>query len=466
MDLAQLRTRVTEALQRMEAANTALTEAGEDADTDALTRAFDTAEAEHRTAVVAFERAERVEEARTNAPVEPVEEEDDPEDEADAADAEGDEDNGERKRSLKVRVRKEPLTYERANQNDSNIFRDMLQARHGDGEAAERLQRHRQEMDVELTAEQRAHPNQAAGEGGEFIAPVWLQNEWLNVPRAGRAIADSLGPRPLPANTNQINIPKLATGSTTAVQTDNGSVSSTDVTTGSVTGQVQTVAGQQDASMQLHELSGPGIQEVIMDDLTRSYDQTLDQSVISGAVSNAKGILNVSGINAVTFTQATPTLPLLYPKIADAIQRVNTGRFLPPSVIALHPRRWGFALASQDTTNRPLIVPTAPQNPPASISRVAAEGIVGSMQGMTVIQDANLPITEGTGTNQDPILVYRPEDIYFWETPVPRFRVLEEVLSGNLQVRYQLYGYYALIAGRYPKAISTITGTGNITPSF
>lgn len=450
-DINAFEAAVRAAFERMEAASRDLDEAGEDADQDALTRAYETAKAEHRTATDALTRARDLAEARANAPVEVVEPEADPEAEPQ-----------ERTRAPEARVTSEPLTYERHNGN--NFFRDMAEAKvSGDPAAQARLNRHREEMAVE----ERTNPSQAAGEGGEFIAPVWLQDEWLSVARAGRAVADSLNPRPLtPDMGNQINIPKVATGSTTAVQTDAGSVSSTDITSGFVTGQVQTVAGQQDASMQLHELSAPGVQEVIYDDLTRSYDQTLDNAVLNGEVTNAKGLLKVSGTNTVTFTQATPTLPLLYPKVADAIQQINTGRFLPPSVIAMNPRRWGFALASLDTQNRPLIVPEAPANPMGVVKGVASESLVGSMQGLPVISDANIATNEGAGTNQDTILVYRAEDIYFWESPVPRFRVLEEVLSGKLQVRFQLYGYYALIAGRYPKAISKVQGTGLATPSF
>ena len=460
-----LRERVKKALERMEAANKALNEAGEDADLDALNTEFDEAEAEHRTAVTALERQRKTEEARQNLPVDPTDEndEDDEDDDDGILDLDPDNEPERKRRSKKdpARPRKRGnVTYQRGK---NNIFNDMAQARFaGNPKAAERLAQHSKEMEVEM----RAHPNQAAGEGGEFIPPLWLQDEWLSVARPGRAFADSLNPKPLPAGTNQINIPRLASGASVAVQTDGGAVSSTDVTTGSVSGQLQTIAGQEDVSYQLHELSQPAIETVIMEDITGAYDQALDAAVLNGTVANAKGVLQLSGTNAVTFTQATPTLPLLYPKVADAVQRIATARFKPAQLIAMAPRRWGFALASLDTGNRPLIVPTAPMNPMGVIENVAAEAVVGSMQGLPVLIDANIPTTEGTGTNQDSIIVYRPDDIYLWEDPEPRFRVMEEVLSGTLQVRFQLVGFYILIAGRFPAAISKIQGTGLVTPAF
>jgi hypothetical protein len=43
-------------------------------------------------------------------------------------------------------------------------------------------------------------------------------------------------------------------------------------------------------------------------------------------------------------------------------------------------------------------------------------------------------------------------------------RVLPDVLSANLTVRFQVYGYAALIH-RFAKSVSGISGTGAVTPS-
>jgi len=383
-----------------------------------------------------------------------AEEDDDPEEEDEP------EDDPERSRK-RVRVSKEPLTYERHAPN--SVFADLAAAKRGDGSATERLHRHSEEMAVEM----RAHPSQTAGEGGEFIPPLWLQEEWVKLPRAGRAIADSLTKKPRPAGTNQINVPKVSTGTAVETQSDGGEVKSTDLTTTSVTGQVQTVAGQQDVSQQLLDLSQPGIDEVIFDDLVRAYATKLDQKVISGTVTNAKGLLELAGTNAVTFTQATPTAPLLYPKLASGVNKIWEGIFESPTIIAMHPRRWAFFLASLDSQNRPLIVPQGDAyNQLASVSRVAPEALVGGIMGLPVIVDPNLPITEGAGTNQDPVLIYNANNVFLYEDDMPKLRVFGEVLSNSLQVRFQAYGYYAIVAGRLPKSISKVQGTGLAEPSF
>lgn len=337
----------------------------------------------------------------------------------------------------------------------------MWDAKQGDQVAIERLARHSHEMAVEKRA-----INQTAGTGGEFVPPLWLQDRWVALQRAGRPVANTLNQMPLPSGTNQVNIPKVSGGAAVAVQTDGGAVQSTDITTTSVTGQVQTVAGQEDVSIQLLDLSNPGIDQVIFDDIARAYATQIDVKVLTGTVTNAKGLDQLAGTNAVTFTQASPTVPLLYPKVADAIQRIHTGRFLPPSVIAMHPRRWAWFLASLDSQNRPLIVPNGDAfNQAAVLENVAAENVVGGLQGLPVVVDSSIPTTLGASTTEDEIFVYRAEDLWLYESD-QRLRVFGEVLSNTLQVRFQIYGYYAVILGRLPLAISKINGTGLVAPTF
>ncbi len=456
--IERLRERVAESYTTMERALRAVEEADPHAsgyDPDALDRAFTEARTAHNKAIEALENREALEEARAALPVACVS--DDPPEGYGGA-------GGSATRTRGARVSREPLTYEKGN-HERGFFADLAGLKAGNPEAQARMARHTQEMRVEL-GEQRAIST-TAGAGGEFSPPLYLQDEWVALQRASRPIANTLHQLPLPPGTNSINIPKVTGGTTVAIQTDGGSVSSTDITSGVVTGAVQTIAGQQDASIQLVDLSLPGIDVVIFDDLARAYAALLDQKVISGTVTNAKGLDQVAGTNGVTYTQATPTTATLYPKLADAIRQVNTGRFLPPQVIAMHPNRWARTNADLDSTSRPLVVPSyAPGfNPVGIADRVAAESLVGTIMGLPVIIDANIPTNLGGTTNQDEILVYRGDDIYLWESE-PRLRVFEDVLSGTLQVRFQVYGYMALIAGRLPKAISLITGSGLVSPSF
>ncbi len=84
-----------------------------------------------------------------------------------------------------------------------------------------------------------------------------------------------------------------------------------------------------------------------------------------------------------------------------------------------------------------------------------------------MILDPNVITTDGAGTNQDQVFVLRAGDLWLMEDAAgPYVRVYEEVLSGNLQIRVQLYNYFAFTAARYPSSVALITGTGLVTPTF
>jgi len=368
--------------------------------------------------------------------------------------------------ALHARVRgssREPLTYEKNSLRDSGVsfYKDVILMNRGDDEARQRLNRHAQEMRVEYR-----DITTTAGAGGEFVPPKWLTDRWVELLRAKRPVADSLTSFPLQAGTNSINLPKLSGGGATAVQaTENSGVQETDPTTTSVTAAYQTIAGQIDLSRQLYEFSNPSMDEILTRDLSADFATKLDVAVISGNVTNAKGLRNVSGISTVTYTQATPTVGTLWPKITDAIQRITSG-FMNPDTIAMHPRRAAQLLAGVDSTGRPLFNAGAPANSMGDVSGTVSNGFAGGLQGMRVVIDPNIPTTVGAGTNEDVILVYAADEIFLFEEGAPRTRVFEDVGSGTLTVRLSCYGFYGIMAGRYPAAISLITGTGLVPPSF
>ena len=461
-DLSVFEASVRDAFSALEEANEAIQGADttdESVDVEALEAAFATAERNHKTAVEKLERAQRIETARNELPVEPVEASAAPAPAARAA----------------VSVGTEPLVYRSATEGGaSSFFGDIYNARKGDSAAGERLERHQRQM-----VEQRTNLNSTDGTGGDFVIPVYLLNQWLKLARAGRPFANAVNKQQLPLTTDSINMPRITGGASVAVQSDGASVSSTDITTGNLAVPVVTAAGQQDFSRQLFDrtvAAGTGIDGIIADDLLRAYATQVDSQALigSGSAGQAKGVLSVSGVNGITFTTASPTLALLYSKIADAIQQIHTKRFLPPTAIVMHPRRWAWCLAQADSQNRPLIVPQAGSvqsvNAVGALSDIASENIVGSIQGLPVIVDSNVPTvmsgTTLTGGAQDPVIVTRLEDQFLFEDAAPKVRVFEETLSGTLQIRAQVYGYFAFTAERYAASTSVITGTGVTTPTF
>lgn len=399
-----------------------------------------------------------------------------------------------------ARVTREPLTYQ--NNGEHSYFLDLarMQLNRGDGDggvagAIARLQRHGKEMDVELPRreqlreqraeadrekferhlgaasvfEKRVNPNRTDGQGGYFVPPLWLIDEYIDLPRFGRTFLNSVRNMTLPGGTDSINVPKIATGSATGVQTaDAQSVTSQDMTDTFVSAPVRTIAGQQDVAIQLLDQSPAAFDEITFADLIADYNQQADTQGISGSGSSGQllGVLNVSGINAITYTDASPTLPELYLPTMQALSQVARKRKMMPTAMFLTPARWFWMASQLDSQNRPFILPETnnPFNPLALQTGGDVEGPVGRVLNFPLLADGNIPANLGAGTNEERIIATRTSDLYLWEGSM-RTRVLSEVLSGTMQIRFQVYNYLVFMANRRPEVISVISGTGLVAPS-
>lgn len=366
---------------------------------------------------------------------------------------------------------REGRTYDR--RNGRSYLQDLARVQLNmdtDGGARERLMRHAQDVAEAAASPEYRDLSRTDGSGGYGVPPLWLMSQYIDLARAGRAYANIVNNQPLPPGTDSLNIPKVSTGTATAVQTaDNGAVAETDMTDTFINAPVRTIAGQQDVAIQLLDQSPISFDEVIFRDLVADYATKTDLQVISGSGSSGQvtGIRATSGITTITYTSATPTVAQLYSKIADAVQRVHTLRFMPPTAIVMHPRRWAYLLAASDSNGRPLVVPNAgnPQNAIATLGAVAAEQVVGQMHGLPVVTDPSMPTTLGAGTNEDVVHIVRASDLLLYESGI-RTRVLPEVGSGNLTVRLQCFGYLSFTAARYPASVVEIGGSGMAAPSF
>lgn len=366
-----------------------------------------------------------------------------------------------------ITVGKEALTY-RPDVKGVGFFKDLTQASGGDRNAYDRLTRNNLEYadwaKAHMTPTQMnaAGVNQTATTGGEFVPPVWYVDQYAPLLKAGRPFLNALGTSDLPPDTNSLNFPKITTGSSVAVQTDAGAVSNTDLVTTSVTAQVQTEAGRTIASYQFVEL-GPISDQVIMQDLTSSYNTALDTSGLTGAVTNAKGLLNITSPNTVTYTDATPTGGEFFLPTAQAASQIAKLAFVGVDFGVTHPSVWYNILAGIDGSLRPLYLTVGTGfnilgN--ANMTGSDANGVVGNIGGIPICIDANMPTNLGGGSNEARLVFLNRRGFDFWES-APRFKVADQTSIANLQYQFVMYGFYACTS-RQSKMVSIVSGTGLI----
>ncbi len=351
-----------------------------------------------------------------------------------------------------VSVKSEPRTY-RAN-GDHSFIRDAYAAQfNGDFAARERLSRHMNEERVERR-------DVTSSNFSGLVVPQYLTDLAAPLARAGRPTADIARKHQLPAAGLTINISRVTTGSSVAEQTEGAAVSETNMDDTLLTINVKTFAGQQNVSRQAIE-RGTGVDSLVMADLVSAYHTALDADVVN--------TVKVGNGNTVTYTDASPSVAELYPKILDAVQKIQTNFFGGPNVVVMHPRRLAFILAGVDLQNRPLALPQS-HNPMNTVATGAGSVVYGNsgytIAGLPVVTDANVP-TNLNG-DQDAIYIGNTQELHLWEegNGEPMMLRFEQPKGAELDVQMIVYGYSANSVGRYPKAWAEIIGSGLAAPTF
>lgn len=363
-----------------------------------------------------------------------------------------------------TQVREANPIYRRDDPTGPSYFRDLFTASKGDLDSRDRLVRNTQGETRALST--------TAGAGGQFAPPAWLVEDFVALARPGRVTADLVNGMTLPAGISSVNLPTVSGGTAAGVQaSQNAAVTSTDLTTSAVSSNITTIAGQQQVAMQLLEQSGIPFDRVVLGDLARAYAVALDTQVLngSGASGQLAGILNASGTNAITYTDAAPAVVgsgKFYSQVLQALNAVATNRYLPATALVMHPRRWSWVLDALDTQNRPLVVPNGPAfNQLGTGDGVQAQNAAGTLLGVPVYVDPNVPTNLGAGTNQDPVIAMRADDLWLWETAL-QSASFDATYANQMTILFRVHAYSAFIPNRYPKSISVINGTGLVAPTF
>ena len=288
-----------------------------------------------------------------------------------------------------------------------------------DPAATERLARHASEVEVDnpvLGQQQRAI---GTGAVVGLVPPAYLTDQFAELARAGRPVANAVTSLPLPESGMTVNISRVTTGTSAASQsTENSAVSETNADDTLLTANVVTIAGQQTVSRQAVE-RGELVEQVIMADLANAHNAELDRQVINGSGASGQhlGILGTSGIISVTYTDASPTAQELWPKLVDAVQQIPAQRFTRATHLVVNPLLWGWRLSTLDTTGRPLFEVGGSESGSNTMgaSDTAGYDMADRMLGCEVIVSCNVPANLGCGTNETRIIASGARDVFLWE---------------------------------------------------
>jgi HK97 family phage major capsid protein len=381
-------------------------------------------------------------------------------------------DDDQKRGGLEKIAQRDPGHYRSHSQH--SWFADKVRASKGDAAAAERLRESdsftRGQMD-DLDSSTRALTTTAA-DGGELVPTLDLQQLFVERREAGAVAAGLCTRLPMPEVGKAMDIPFMSGSTSAAIVPEGNTLSETDAVTGDETATVYMVAGQQLLSLQLTERSQPGADMVIMRNLAKRVAKAVDVAVIDGSGSGEPtGILGTSGIQAVTSTQGTKTFPYLYPKIGDVKQQIFADWHEAPNAMVVHPRRSEKWFSELDSSLRPLALPVAHGASNALAVRAdngapVAEGFTGyHVSGLPVYNDGNVPILDGSGTNEDVVIIADWTAALLWLGPVI-FEVSPHSDFDTGEIRVRARQYMAFTAAAAPDAFGKITGSDLTAPTF
>ena len=363
-----------------------------------------------------------------------------------------------------IEVKSEPRTYAPETDPRGSLFmRDVFGAFTGDFDARGRIERHLKEERLDRF---KGSEVRAAGTGAfaGLTVPQYLTDLVAPDAKAGRVLADLCRTQPLPSSGMTVNISRVTTATSTAIQSsENSSVSETNIDDTLLTINIQTIAGQQTLSRQALERS-TGAEAIVLAALIGEYNTVLDSTLINQATNGLDAITDANV--DIAYTDASPTAAEAWPKMFDAIQQIQTAVNMGADAIVMHPRRfWWFA--SQVGTSFPFVNLTGAVNQTGGSVATTGYGVgpSGYLAGLPVYVDANIVTNGGGSTNEDRIYILTRRECHLWEDSV-RFIRAEQTPAASLGVLLVVYGYAAYTFGRYPSANARIAGTGLATPSF
>ncbi|CAB4539951.1 MAG: phage major capsid protein [Actinobacteria bacterium] len=305
---------------------------------------------------------------------------------------------------------------------------------HTDADARIRLQALRRD------SARREHRNTTAGLSG-LLPPAYITSAVATQVAAGRPLADLIGSRPLPDEGITVETGRVTTGHSAAAQaTENTATSNTDVVVSGVSIPVRTIATRATVSAQVFERAA-GYRDGIIGDMLEAHAATVDSLLVSGTGASGQptGFLSQASTQSLAYTDATPTAAEFLPRLAAVTTSASTARRRPVTAYAMHSRRWWWLA-----------------------SGAAVAGLTGigerSIFGVPVTLCDSIPVSLGTGNNEDRVLAIRPDDHHLYEAGPYVIAETQPSVTGQLAIVVTVYSYLAFSAARYPTGVGILTG--------
>lgn len=304
-----------------------------------------------------------------------------------------------------------------------SFFGDLFAARSLQDEAAtRRLVEHNRALKM-------------ATEGPGVIPPVWMSEEFADLARQQRRVANAVRNLPL-SSAAPISMPKQTVGVDPVVLEQ---VNEADLTTFTDTwdSAVDTVspkatAGGQKVSRQMLDSGNPAVDALIYGDLIASYNSKVEAKVVAAMVA-AAGVGVTSYATEAAWTTALGNGAVGEDLIKLAIA-VRNGRKLPADVLVTSVNRYGDLLKMKDSTGRPLI--PIDSNGPMNVLGTGSVAVDGRIHGLGVLA------SDGITQYPESILAARASDTVLFESPVLRFRYEEP--DGPEVIRLGIWAYTAV----------------------
>lgn len=306
----------------------------------------------------------------------------------------------------------------------NSFFGDLYRSKFmHDGAAFRRLDEH-------------ARALEPTAEGPGIIPPKWMADEFAELARQGRRIADVVRHLPI-TDSRPIPMGKQTAG-TDSVVVDMGSSESATTTwtdaydTDKDTLTPTTTSGGQEFRRELLDSSSPAIDALVYGDLLAAYNAKVETKVATAIFAAGPADLTYDA-EAATSAVANNA----FDQALKASLAVRTNRKLPATGLVMPIDSYGVFLSLKDTTGRP-VMPAPQVGAAVNVMGVGSVQVDGIVQNLPVFASDGVP-----GANALQFAAVRLSDVILAESSVLRF--YDEQTKGPEVIRLAVWGYTGVL---------------------